>query len=414
MSVPIPNLWLAGTVAGIGTWEGAFAVGSNGYVNNANGTATFNYPTTINKSQVARLGTPAYTYLGPGFDVSRTLIDTGTMNGAKLAGDHRLLMITTGTIPNSVFSVGPATAAGAAPTATTFLSGCMRLGRGESASQNINNGSIVPSIPTANYINKYLPEFPAQSLGPNGPGSGDWDTGPGVLEDGPWCNKPDEGQYPGVGVTPYIGTYDSEDKTGTQLVTLFSPNRQISSPVMFGSLPVGPQYPWRTLLFRPANLPGYHGGYTHDGGTPASTRWVPDHVLLDWFWMPVVEPYGISEPLATSGKINLNYQIAPFTYITRRTGMDAVLKSVMITAMNPNAQGGNNNSSNFSSTYKCGMTDSTQTLNVKVRTRYAVDPDQTLSQLEVPTSDGAYYPEFARTSHTLANPNFFRFRFTDM
>jgi hypothetical protein len=37
--------------------------------------------------------------------------------------------------------------------------------------------------------------------------------------------------------------------------------------------------------------------------------------------MPVVEPYSISVPLATSGKVNLNCQIAPFTYIRRDTAL---------------------------------------------------------------------------------------------
>ena len=31
--------------------------------------------------------------------------------------------------------------------------------------------------------------------------------------------------------------------------------------------------------------------------------------------MPFVEPYLISEPLSTAGRVNLNYQIAPFSYI---------------------------------------------------------------------------------------------------
>jgi uncharacterized protein (TIGR02600 family) len=51
--------------------------------------------------------------------------------------------------------------------------------------------------------------------------------------------------------------------------------------------------------------------------------------------MPVVEPYPISEPFATAGKVNLNYQIAPFTYITRKTALRSVLQSVKITAINP-------------------------------------------------------------------------------
>ncbi len=36
--------------------------------------------------------------------------------------------------------------------------------------------------------------------------------------------------------------------------------------------------------------------------------------------MPVVEPYPISEPLSTAGRINMNYQIVPFTYINRDNG----------------------------------------------------------------------------------------------
>jgi uncharacterized protein (TIGR02600 family) len=41
--------------------------------------------------------------------------------------------------------------------------------------------------------------------------------------------------------------------------------------------------------------------------------------------MPVAEPYAISEPFSTAGKVNMNYQILPFTYITRNTALRAVL-----------------------------------------------------------------------------------------
>ena len=58
-----------------------------------------------------------------------------------------------------------------------------------------------------------------------------------------------------------------------------------------------------------------------------------DHLFLDLWTMPVVEPYAISEPFSTAGKVNLNYQIAPFTYITRSTALRAVLKSTRITAI---------------------------------------------------------------------------------
>ena len=59
----------------------------------------------------------------------------------------------------------------------------------------------------------------------------------------------------------------------------------------------------------------------------------PDHLFLDAFWMPVIEPYAISEPFATAGKVNLNYQIAPFSYIQRSTGLYAVLKAMKMPAL---------------------------------------------------------------------------------
>ncbi len=38
--------------------------------------------------------------------------------------------------------------------------------------------------------------------------------------------------------------------------------------------------------------------------------------MMDLFNMPTVEPYAISEPFSTAGKVNMNYQILPYTYIT--------------------------------------------------------------------------------------------------
>jgi uncharacterized protein (TIGR02600 family) len=51
--------------------------------------------------------------------------------------------------------------------------------------------------------------------------------------------------------------------------------------------------------------------------------------------MPVVEPYAISEPFSTAGKVNMNYQIVPFTYITRNTALRSVLASEQVTANLP-------------------------------------------------------------------------------
>jgi len=55
--------------------------------------------------------------------------------------------------------------------------------------------------------------------------------------------------------------------------------------------------------------------------------------------MPVVEPYPISEPLSTAGRINMNYQIVPFTYIERSTGVRAVLKGERMIVL-PNTAAG--------------------------------------------------------------------------
>ena len=45
----------------------------------------------------------------------------------------------------------------------------------------------------------------------------------------------------------------------------------------------------------------------------AVTKEKPDAEPLDLFNMPVVEPYAISEPFSTDGKVNLNYALAPFS-----------------------------------------------------------------------------------------------------
>ena len=101
--------------------------------------------------------------------------------------------------------------------------------------------------------------------------------------------------------------------------------------MIFGSLPAGinpaapaQSEPWRTLLFCPYPA----GDTTHPGFASP-----PDHLLLDNFWMPVVEPYAISTCMATAGKINLNDQIAPFTYLHRNTALHALLHDLRIPAI---------------------------------------------------------------------------------
>lgn len=154
--------------------------------------------------------------------------------------------------------------------------------------------------------------------------TGDWDNGTMSYPDGPYINKTDEGnQETGQGVAYYQWNQMFTSTNGVY----FSPNRQVPSPVMLGSLPTGVDpsgnHPagWQTLLFRPG-----------PAGHPGST--VPeDELLLDLFWMPVTDPYPMSESFATLGKVNLNYEIVPFTYINRSTALRAVLSSEKVAAV---------------------------------------------------------------------------------
>lgn len=163
--------------------------------------------------------------------------------------------------------------------------------------------------------------------GGNGKVLGDFDNGFGAAADGPYINKVDEGD--GQANSVYYPYFQYHSTTYDASMSQFSPNRQIPSAVAFGSLPseVFANKPWQTLLFRP--LPeGHRGLGTPVAGPPFTVP--PDYLLLDLFSMPIVEPYPISEPLSTAGRINMNYQIVPFSYINRDTGIRAILKSEKI------------------------------------------------------------------------------------
>ncbi len=180
-------------------------------------------------------------------------------------------------------------------------------------------------------------------VGGTGTVPGDWDNGLANYKDGAFINKADEGDYQPNGTAhvnfPYYVIFGGASKGVGQ--TFFSPNRMMPSAGMFGSLPTGvlANKPWQTLLFRPgpAGHPGLGSPVKSPVGPPYTTP--PDSLLLDLFTMPVVEPYAISEPLSTAGRINMNYQILPFSYITRNTGVQAALKSIQIMSI-PDASGG--------------------------------------------------------------------------
>lgn len=212
-------------------------------------------------------------------------------------------------------------------------------GRGSNLGDLEYRGSARPAVPQG-LSGAYLA---------GGPYLGDWDNSTGLLGDGPFINKPDEGNSATVsdtsnrtGIDVYYGTKEIAGgyfSTGVAMTNeyvaetgkTFSPNRQIASAVLFGSLSsgidptnMGNIQPWRTLLFAPNPL----AKTNHPGrATP------PDHLFLDLFTMPIVEPYAISEPFSTAGKVNMNYQIMPFSYIKRDTGVRAVLKASRIMAI---------------------------------------------------------------------------------
>lgn len=181
----------------------------------------------------------------------------------------------------------------------------------------------------------------------------DSDTGGRV---GPFINKVDEGNYAVGDFKPsgwpvakkWRATYYRSDSQGARFAngsgSYFTPNRLVPSPVVMGSLPsqvwtANGNGAWTNLLFHPyvSLQQSVTGSIAAPGAIHPGAQTPPDHYLLDLFWMPVVEPYAISESLSTAGKINLNYQIMPFTHIRRATALHAAMKGEIMAAM-PNSQ----------------------------------------------------------------------------
>ena len=203
---------------------------------------------------------------------------------------------------------------------------------------------------------------------------GDWDNGFGYTADGPYINKADEGDYNFGNGMPYFGETDFGIQPAGQ--TFFSPNHLMPGPGMFGSLSTGVvrNIPWQTLLFCPnppagPSHPGFGTAASGVTGPLATAPYTtpPDHLMLDLFNMPVVEPYPITEPLSTAGRINMNYQIVPFTYIERSTGMRAVLKAERMTVIPDSA----------ASVYKAANGTSAP-INANYDYRVPINSDQTL------------------------------------
>jgi len=217
-------------------------------------------------------------------------------------------------------------------------------------------------VKDANYYSSFLPDHPyTAATGAGLQKYGDFDRGIANQTDGAYINKPDEGNSYSIinpdndeQLVPYFSRSWESWQGGS---SYFSPNRQVASPGMFGSLPTGVhasgtspigkrREPWRTLLFRPQSWSTKRGQRAHIGapaylkGYGRSSRGLSiqgndpaDYLLMDFFWMPVVEPYAISAPASTAGKINMNYNMVPFRHIHRATAMHALMKSEVLTAV---------------------------------------------------------------------------------
>jgi uncharacterized protein (TIGR02600 family) len=163
---------------------------------------------------------------------------------------------------------------------------------------------------------------------------GDWSSNPGGDRDGGTLVRPDQ-NYGGFYVDPnsidraQTPFFTEEDLNNVQTASFFSPNRQVPSPVIMGCLPRSTTTGWETLAFSPNPAKNNHPG----SRVTNSSNNAPDHLWLDLFWMPVSEPYPISDPFSTAGKVNLNYRMMPFNYIQRKTALHAALKSTWLTAI---------------------------------------------------------------------------------
>lgn len=246
-------------------------------------------------------------------DVVRTVVPRN--------GDYRLVAASR-EVPDTVF---------APPSDTAYQSPTTRLAHTftQSFTNNFepNFGPVGTFLSNVSFPAGKQPDMPADS--PSSPSAtGDFDSGLPTTIDGPFINKPDEGNANLRNAPTKIPYFDMGDKNWTNNMgedekTFSAPNRQIASAGMFGSLPTGVKSgtPWQTLLFRP------------QANHPAASTTIPDHLFLDLFWMPVVEPYALSDRFSTAGKINLNHQILPFTYLKRPTALLALLKTEKLIAI---------------------------------------------------------------------------------
>ncbi|MFV0338636.1 MAG: Verru_Chthon cassette protein A [Chthoniobacterales bacterium] len=274
-----------------------------------------------------------------------------------------------GTVAATGYSFANATsllAADLAPDGIAYV-GKMTSGSGSQIGELGYARSATPPKMDADHYVGVKSAFPQANISA-GKAAGDFASAPGNLADGAIFVRADQdyqriytemsGSLSGnTAEVPYFQKKTAWGVDASLAGASFSPNRQIPSPIsILGQLPESSTVGWTTLAFSPNPA----AGSTHPGlASP------PDHLLLDLFWMPVCEPYPISETFSTAGKINLNCKIAPFSYIKRETGIYALLKSTWMTAVHDSLAG----------IYKAHRYAREASNN---RTRYPIDIEKTL------------------------------------
>lgn len=361
---------------------------------------SFTVPTTTDLRNRLALGLEGPTDIIVNGDVVRsmelTVVDMTQAANLNKSGDLRLAAARSD-VPDTYYF--PRDGMARYTSTTPIIHGLVR-GWGGQQTGHSGTGLLAPSGAVRGDKVPILPAAVRGVIRDDG-GPGDWDRGLSKHMDGAFGGKVDEGNlkfdYSGGTdhtVMPYFRGRGIEE-TGQ---TFFTPNRQMPSAVMFGSIPTGVvnKKPWQTLLFRPNREVGtIHPGADTNLGPP-------DHLMLDLFHMPVVEPYAISEPFSTAGKVNMNYVMAPFgyakgaagsnpdtnsqarSYVRRDTALRGVLKSTFMMAV-PTAQGNGGHDEGIE--------------NVLTPFRYPVDSNRTLEEFEARLKYKAgQYPLFRSAS----------------
>lgn len=234
---------------------------------------------------------------------------------------------------------------------------------------------------------------------------GDWDNTTAIEKDGCFINKPDEGNSRNIAMKDYVNEnwrrygyaprqflpyFTEPHQQEAPGASFFSPNRIMPGPGMLGSLPTGvvSNKPWQTLLFRP--LPS--SSKIHPGAEKPK-----DHYLLDFFWMPVVEPWSISEPFSTAGKVNMNYALQPFAHIKRASGIIGAMYAEQMLTIPSDQQRDYKVSWGFGSGYKY-LSNTGGTLH-NTSLRSWIDHKETLKQFDSKFA----YPDGPRIVPSLEN-----------